>query len=134
MKTYLIAYVATGIVFLVLDAIWLSRMGPLVYKPIMGDAALEGFRIAPAVVFYFLYLIGVMIFAISPALSDGRWTTALLFGALFGLFAYATYDLTNQATLKNWSTTLSLIDISWGTFVTAVSAMAGYFAASWFSR
>ena len=134
MKTYLIAYVATGLAFLVLDAIWLSRMGPLVYKPIMGDAALEGFRIAPAAVFYFLYLIGVMIFAISPALSGGRWTTALLFGALFGFFAYATYDLSNQATLKNWSTTLSLIDISWGTFVTGVSATIGYFAASWFSR
>ena len=66
MKTYLVAYAATGLAFLVLDALWLSKMGPAFYKPAMGDAALEGFRIAPAVVFYFLYLVGIMIFAITP--------------------------------------------------------------------
>jgi len=132
MKTYLVAYIVTGLAFLLLDALWLSKMGQIVYRPVMGDAALESFRLAPAVVFYFLYLVGIMVFAITPALADGRWTTALLYGALFGFFAYATYDLTNQATLKNWSTMLSLIDISWGAFVTAVSAAVGYLAvAAW---
>ena len=67
-----------------------------------------------------------MIFAISPALDTGRWATALIHGALFGLFAYATYDLSNQATLRNWPMTITLIDVSWGTTVTAVSAAAGY--------
>ncbi len=134
MKTYIVAYVATGVVFLVLDALWLSKMGPAFYKPIMGDAALEGFRVAPAIVFYFLYLVGIMVFAISPALADGRWTTALLHGALLGFFCYATYDLTNQATLKNWSTALSMVDIAWGTFATAASAAVGFLVANSFAR
>ncbi len=134
MKTYLVAYAATGLAFLVLDALWLSKMGPAFYKPAMGGAALEGFRMAPAIVFYFLYLVGIMIFAISPALADGRWTTALLYGALFGFFAYATYDLTNQATLKSWSTALSVVDIAWGSFATAMAATAGFLATGWFGR
>lgn len=134
MKIYLVAYFATGLAFLVLDGLWLSQMGPTLYRPIMGDAALDGFRIVPAAIFYVLFLMGIVIFAVSPALANGNWTTALMYGALFGFFAYATYDLTNQATLKNWSTTLSLIDMSWGTFLTAVSATAGYLAATRFAN
>ncbi len=134
MKIYLVAYVATGLAFLLLDALWLSKMGPSYYKPIMGDAALEGFRIAPAIVFYFLYLIGIMVFAITPALADGRWTTAMLYGALLGFFCYATYDLTNQATLKNWTTALSLVDIAWGTFATSVAATIGFLAADFLDK
>jgi uncharacterized membrane protein len=65
----------------------------------LGDIAIPGFNLAPAVVFYLLYPIGLVIFAISPALKTGSWTTALLYGALFGFFTYATYDLTNHATL-----------------------------------
>jgi uncharacterized membrane protein len=133
-KTYLVAYVATGLAFLLLDALWLSKMGPSFYKPIMGDAALEGFRIAPAIVFYFLYLIGIMVFAITPALDDGRWTTAMLYGALLGFFCYATYDLTNQATLKNWTTALSMVDIAWGTFASSTAATIGFLAADFLDR
>ena len=134
MKTYLIAYLATGLAFLVLDALWLSKMVPAVYRPIIGSAALDSIRIAPAVLFYALYLVGIVIFAVAPALTAGRWTIALMHGALFGFFAYATYDLTNHATLRNWSTTLSLIDMSWGTVLTAVSATAGYLAAETFGK
>lgn len=134
MKTYIIAYIATGLAFLVLDALWLSRMGPSFYKPIMAESALEGFRIAPAAAFYFIYLVGVMIFAITPALNDGRWTTALTYGALFGFFAYATYDLTNQAVMKNWSTMLSVVDIGWGTILTGASATVGFLVANAFSK
>ncbi len=134
MKTYLIAYLATGLAFLVLDALWLSKMVPAVYRPIIGSAALDSIRIAPAVLFYALYLVGIVIFAVAPALTAGRWTIAPMHGAMFGFFAYATYDLTNQATLRNWSTTLSLIDMSWGTVLTAVSATAGYLAAETFGK
>jgi len=133
-KTYLVAYIATGLAFLVLDALWLSKMGPSYYKPIMGDAALEGFRLGPAIVFYFLYLIGILVFATTPALADGRWTTALLYGAMLGFFCYATYDLTNQATLKNWTTALSLVDIAWGTFATSVAATVGFLVADYFDK
>jgi uncharacterized membrane protein len=68
----------------------------------------------------------MIIFAVSPALGTGKWTTALGYGAMFGFFAYVTYDLSNQATLKAWTTTLSLTDIAWGTFATAVSATLGF--------
>jgi uncharacterized membrane protein len=85
---------------------------------------LERFALAPAVAFYLIYIAGVVVFAVSPALQSGRWTTALGYGALLGLMAYATYDLTNQATLKDWSWTVTIADLCWGTFVTAVSAAA----------
>jgi uncharacterized membrane protein len=80
-------------------------------------------------VFYALYLVGVVIFAIAPALEKRSLRKAVVSGALFGFFAYATYDLTNLATLKGWSLTVSVVDILWGTFVTAVAATAGYVVA-----
>ena len=66
-----------------------------------------------------------IIFAVGPALKSEQWTSALLWGALFGLFAYGTYDLTNLATLRNWTLKVALLDMAWGTFVTAMAAAAG---------
>jgi uncharacterized membrane protein len=119
-----IAYASTAVVFLVLDAIWLTVMADRLYRPAMGAIMLERFSLAPAAVFYLLYVAGVIVFAVSPAMHTGRWTTALGYGAMLGLMAYATYDLTNQATLKNWSWAVTVADLCWGTFVTAVSAAA----------
>ena len=130
--TYAAGYLASLIVFLVVDFAWLSVMAPRFYKPTLGDIAIPGFNLAPAVVFYLLYPIGLVIFAISPALKTGSWTTALLYGALFGFFTYATYDLTNHATLRNWTTSLTVVDVAWGTFLAAVAAVAGFLAASRF--
>ena len=130
MKIYLLAYVATGIVFLACDVVWLTVMGNAVYRPLLGDLLLERFRPAPAVAFYLLYMAGIVFFATSPAIASGRWTTALVNGALFGFFAYATYDLTNQATLRSWSTTITILDLCWGTVLTAVSATLGYVIAA----
>ena len=75
-----------------------------------------------------IYLLGVMVFAVAPALKAGHAWAATRRGALFGFFAYATYDLTNQATLVFWSTRITLLDLAWGTFVTAAGATAGYWA------
>jgi uncharacterized membrane protein len=122
MKAHLLAYVITLIVLVGVDFVWLGRMGDAVYRPVMGDMALPGFRLAPGVVFYLIYVAGVVYFAVAPALSGGGVATAALNGAVLGLCAYGTYDLTNQATLKNWSTYLSAIDMAWGTALTAVSA------------
>jgi uncharacterized membrane protein len=130
--TYAAGYLASLIVFLVVDFAWLSAMAPRFYKPTLGDIAIPGFNLAPAVVFYLLYPIGLIIFAISPALKTGSWTTALLYGALFGFFTYATYDLTNHATLRNWTTSLTVVDVAWGTLLAAVAAVAGFLAASKF--
>ena len=123
-RHYAIAYISTAVVFLVLDAIWLGTMADRLYRPAMGSIMLERFALAPAVAFYLIYIAGVVVFAVTPALQSGRWTTALGYGAMLGLMAYATYDLTNQATLKDWSWQVTIADLCWGTFVTAVSAAA----------
>lgn len=124
-RQFFVSYLSTALVFLVLDAIWLTMMADRLYRPALGNIMLERFAPAPAVLFYLIYMTGVVIFAVAPSLVSGRWTTALSLGALLGLMAYATYDLTNQATLKNWSWTVTIADLCWGTFVTAVSAAAG---------
>jgi uncharacterized membrane protein len=122
MKSLAISYVVFLVVFVGVDFIWLSRAGDTFYRPTMGDMALADFRLAPAVAFYLIYVVGAVFFAVAPALETGDWTNAALRGALFGLCAYATYDLTNQATLKNWSTTLSLVDMGWGAMLTAFAS------------
>jgi len=125
-KSYLIAYIATGLVFLVLDGIWITTMAPRLYRPLIGDILLDGFRLAPAILFYLIYLGGIMVFVTSPAFASGRWTTAMIYGALFGFFAYATYDLTSHAILKSWSTVITIADISWGAFLTAAAGTIGF--------
>jgi len=130
--TYVAAYLASLVVFLSVDMIWLSTMASRVYRPIMGDIALSGANLAPAVAFYVLYPVGLVIFVILPALRGGNIYAALIYGALFGFFTYATYDLTNQATLRNWTLQLSLIDMAWGTVLSAVSAAAGFWVAGKF--
>jgi uncharacterized membrane protein len=133
-KIYALSYFATGIIFLACDVIWLSATGSSLYRPLLGDLLLAKFRLAPAVAFYLIYLAGVVFFATAPAITSGRWSTALMNGALFGFVAYATYDLTNQATLRSWSTTITILDLCWGTFVTAFSATLGYLIASAIAR
>lgn len=125
---YLVAYLAAGIAFLAIDSIWLLTMADLLYRPLLGDLLAESFSLAPAVLFYLIYIAGIVIFAIRPALASGRWATAALFGALFGFCAYATYDLTNQATIKNWPVLITVADLFWGTLLTATSATAGFSA------
>ena len=125
LRRTLIAYVGTTIVFLALDAIWLTTMADRLYRPAVGALMLEHFALTPAILFYALYIVGIVVFAIAPALSAGRAGGALWRGALFGLIAYATYDLTNQATLRGWDWRVTLADLCWGTVVTALAATAG---------
>lgn len=127
MLRIVVAYIATLIVFAVIDAIWLTQVGPHLYKPIIGSILAEEPRMVSAVVFYLLYIAGLVYFAVNPALSGGGWQGALVKGAAFGFFCYATYDLTNQATLVVWSTKITLADMAWGTFVSGSSATAAYF-------
>lgn len=127
--TYLSAYIAVLLVFGALDAIWLTTMSNLLYRPTLGDILLPGLRVAPALAFYLLYPIGVLIFAATPALKSGSVTTALVYGALFGAFAYGTYDLTNFATLRNWTLQITLLDIVYGAVVSSLAAAAAFYAA-----
>ena len=126
MKTALVAYVSTLIAFLVIDFIWLSAMASRLYRPAIGDLLADAFRVGPAIAFYLIYAAGLAFLAVKPALVSGQWNTALLYGAIVGFMAYATYDLTNQATLKSWSTTLTIADLAWGTFVSAAAATISY--------
>ncbi len=120
-----IAYVSAGIILLGLDAVWLRFAAGLLYRPFLGEMLLERFRLAPAILFYVIYVGGIVKFGILPALASGRWTTAMFNGAVLGLVAYGTYDLTNQATLKIWSPVVTIADLCWGTILTAaVAALA----------
>jgi uncharacterized membrane protein len=122
MLTALFGYLTAFVAFLAIDMIWLGVMAPRYYRPIMGDIAVATVNLPAAISFYLLYPIGLLIFAIYPALKGGSLATALIYGALFGFFTYATYDLTNLATLRNWSWSLTMVDVAWGTALAAASA------------
>jgi uncharacterized membrane protein len=126
--TAITSYVAALVTFIALDMVWLGTMAPRFYKPTMGDIARSRVNLPPAIVFYTVYPIGLLIFAIEPALLSVSITTAMIYGALFGFFSYATYDLTNHATLRNWTLPLTVVDVAWGTALGAVAAAAGFFA------
>ncbi len=129
MKTPLIAYLAAGIAFLAVDAIWLTVMADALYRPLLGDRLEPQFHLAPAIAFYLIYVGGIVFLAVLPALAAGNAAMALLNGAVLGVVAYATYDLTNQATLRDWPLAVTLADIAWGMVVTALAASAGFLAA-----
>ena len=126
MARYGLAYLATALVFLCLDAVWLSQMQGLLYRPALAPLLAAAPRLGPAVLFYLIYLVGVVVFCVAPALRSGAWRTALGRGLLFGLCAYATYDLTNQATLRIWPVRVTVIDLAWGAVATGVAATAGF--------
>lgn len=132
MTRYLIAYAAGAVTLFVVDMIWLGYLARDFYQRQLGDLLLERPLYGPAAAFYLVYVVGVVWFAVVPALAGGGWTTALLNGAILGLMCYGTYDMSNLATLKNWPLALTPVDIAWGTFLTALTAVAGYAAASRF--
>jgi uncharacterized membrane protein len=126
---YVAAYAACALVMGGLDYLWLTNTSGPIYHRALGAVMAETPNMTAAVVFYLIYILGILFFAVRPAIAAGDWRTAALHGALFGFFAYATYDLTNLATLKVWSLKVSLIDMAWGTLLTGVAASAGALAA-----
>ena len=129
-----IAYVSCLVVFLAIDMVWLQGMNGVLYQPTIGALLAEKPNIAAIAVFYLIYIAGVMVFAVQPALQSASWSDALVRGALLGFFCYATYDLTNMATLKVWSLTLTLADLAWGTVLTGTAATASFFITRMFVR
>ena len=119
-----IGYVTAAVVFLACDALWLGVIAKNFYREKLGAMMLEKPLLGAAAVFYLLYVVGLLVFIILPQARDGSWKSALGFGALFGLVAYATYDMSNLATLRDWSTSLSVVDMAWGAFATAVACAA----------
>jgi uncharacterized membrane protein len=126
---YVIAYIACLLVMGGLDFFWLTAMSPILYRRDLAVLLADDPNMTVAVIFYLTYMVGILIFAVRPALTNGDWRTAALYGALFGFFAYATYDLTNFATLKVWTLRVTVLDMAWGTILTAATAAAGALAA-----
>lgn len=122
---YLVAYIGTAIVFFGLDLIWLSKASSF-YKREIGPLLLAKPNFAAAGIFYLFYIAGIVYFAVVPALNGGGWSKALISGAVLGGFAYGTYDMTNLSTLKGWSWRICVADILWGTFLTGLAAVGGF--------
>ena len=123
MKRMLFAYAGTLLAFLVLDGLWLGVLMARTYRSLLGSLMLDRPLLAPAAVFYLLYVLGCVVFVVLPATS---WQRAAGMGALLGLVAYGTYDLTNWATLKGWSAQLALMDMAWGAVASAVACIVGF--------
>ena len=126
---YLLAYLGCGVVMAVFDAVWLTTVGPRLYRPAIGELLAPEANLRVAAVFYVVYVAGIVFLAVLPAIREGSALRAVTSGAMLGLVAYATYDLTNQATLRVWPLHITLIDVAWGTFVTAAAALGGYWLA-----
>jgi len=116
-------------VFFVIDMIWLGLVAKNFYKSQIGFLMKPDINWTAAIIFYFLFIVGLVLFVIMPAVEKGSWIYALLFGALFGLITYATYDLTNLATLKDWPLLVTIVDLAWGATLGALVSVITFFIA-----
>lgn len=123
---FIVSFIVAALIMGLIDSIWLSRVANRFYKQMIGPLLLAKPNFIAAVLFYVIYVVGIVAFAILPAIDADSWQTALSYGALFGFIAYATYDLTNRATLKGFPTKLVVVDMAWGTFLTATVATLSY--------
>ncbi|OPF93757.1 DUF2177 family protein [Rhodopseudomonas palustris] len=130
MKRYGLLYLATFIVLIPLDFLFLGTIAKSFFQSQVGEMLGE-VRLLPAVLFYLLYVVGIVIFVNGSA--QATWQSSLVYGALFGVFCYATFELTSLALLKHWTWSVVAVDISWGAFVTAVSGTLGLLLADWWS-
>jgi len=128
--TYIYLYLLTFLVFFAIDFIWLKFVATKFYSTKIGHLMASKPKLVPALIFYLIFVVGIIIFAVLPGYeSQNIWKTIFL-GALFGMLSYSTYDLTNLATLKNWPTSVTIIDIIWGTSVSVITSVAGYLIAT----
>ena len=124
-------YGISVVVFFALDFVWLSTATSRIYKPYLGDLLAEQPKLGVAAGFYLLYVVGILALAVIPGLQEGSVVGALWRGALFGFLAYATYDLTNLATIRDWPWQISAIDMVWGTTLNSAVAVAAFYAGQW---
>ncbi len=127
-KTVL-AWAATFVVLLLADGLWLGLIARSTYQAGIGHLMTSEPRLGVAAMFYLLYPVGLVFFAVLPGMADGGVLRAALLGALFGLFAYGTYDLTNLSVMRDWPLKISLIDMAWGAFVSGLASAGGALAA-----
>jgi uncharacterized membrane protein len=123
----LLSYLLTTVVFFAIDLVWLGLIAKNLYRKYLGEMLSEKVNWGAALIFYLLFIVGIFLFVIIPAIEKQSAIRALVLGAIFGLITYATYDLTNYATLKGFPLNVVIIDLIWGTFLTATVSLAGYY-------
>ncbi len=110
------------LVFLIIDLLWLIKVAPGFYKANIGHLMADKVNFVPALIFYIIYIIALLLFVINPAVESKNIVQALYMGAIIGVAMYGTYDLTNMATLKEWPLVVTLVDLAWGGFITSVTS------------
>lgn len=131
MAFYIKLYLATLVAFFAIDMVWLGLVARTFYRKHLGYLMAPHPNWLAAVIFYLLFILGVLVFAVLPGLEDNSLKVTLLRAALFGLISYSTYDLTNQATVKDWPVIVTVIDLAWGTFVSVAVSAIGFLAGRW---
>jgi uncharacterized membrane protein len=134
MNKHLAAYGAATLTLLALDGVWLGWLARDFYQQGLGHLMADSPRWLPALLFYAMYPLGLLYFALLPSSADTRWTWALRRGVLLGMFAYGTYDLSNWATLRDWPALVSLVDVAWGALASGLAALAGRWASHRFGK
>ncbi|CDR34835.1 DUF2177 family protein [Criblamydia sequanensis] len=128
--TFLKLYCVSLIVFFIIDLVWLGIIAKNLYRDQIGFLMSDKVKWLPALIFYFLYIAGLVFFAILPAVKEENWVAALTYGGFFGLVCYATYDLTNLATLKGWPIKIAIYDLLWGAFISGVTSLITFWIGS----
>jgi uncharacterized membrane protein len=131
MGYYLKLYFATLFVFFAVDMVWLGVISRTFYKKHLGFLMAPDVNWYAALVFYFLFILGILVFVVLPGLKENALPVTLLKAALFGLITYATYDLTNLATVKDWPIIITIVDLVWGMVLTTIVSLAGFFLGKW---
>lgn len=119
------------VIFLAIDMVWLLVVAKAFYAKHLGYLMAEKPNLSAAFVFYLIFTAGILFFVVQPAVAAGSWQRALISGLFFGLVTYATYDLTNHATIRDWPMLITIVDLTWGCVVSALTATLGYLAIGW---
>ena len=130
-ESIIFSYLLTFLVFLIVDMLWLGVIAKGIYQKYLGGFLSDNVNWTAAFIFYFIFVLGISIFAIYPSVNKDSVNNAILMGALFGFFTYATYDLTNLATLKGWPLSIVFIDIIWGSVLSAFVSFSGFYIVKW---
>ncbi len=124
--TFLKLYLVSLVVFFAIDLVWLGIIAKNLYREQLGSLMSDEIRWGPAILFYCLYIAGLVFFALMPVFNEGNWVLALLYGGFFGLVCYATYDLTNLATLKGWPIKIVVYDLLWGSIISGITCLTTF--------
>ena len=128
---YIKLYALTVPVFFAIDMLWLGVIAKGFYRRKLGFILSPEINWAAAITFYLIFIVGILIFAVRPAVNNNSWIQAVVLGALFGFFTYATYDLSNLATIKNWPLVVVVADIVWGMCLCTLTALLSYLISRW---